>query len=212
MEAQKMKVSSKNIKKLDERILVVPTKILLGDNMFTGFRTMNDFDYYKNLIRKYQLFLWRSEVETKPEYKQIIPYLVFTYEDKFFLMQRKSSSSEQRLKSLYSFGIGGHIRQEDMLDDDIFVWAKREFHEEIKYDGKLEINPIGLLNDESNLVGQVHTGFVFLIKGDSCNIQIRSELKNGSLLSLSECEQYYDSMENWSQLVFNFLKKEYKKS
>ena len=82
-------------------------------------------------------------------------------------MQRKGTASEQRLKNKYSLGIGGHIRQEDMTTNSIFDWARREFHEEVKYAGKLDIEPIGILNDDTNAVGQVHLGLVLLLKGDS---------------------------------------------
>ena len=70
-------------------------------------------------------------METDPAYKQIIPYLVFTYENKYFLMQRQKKASETRLQSKYSLGIGGHIREEDMENCTLVDWAKREFEEEI---------------------------------------------------------------------------------
>src|SRR5690606_7557172 len=104
----------------------------------------------------------RSLMEQDQRYKQIIPYLVFTHENKYFVMQRTSTTTEQRLKNKYSLGIGGHIRQEDMNGNSIFEWAEREFHEEVSYHGNLEIIPLGVLNDDTNDVGKVHIGFVFL--------------------------------------------------
>ena len=145
-------------------------------------------------------------METNPLYKQIIPYLIFKHEDRYFLMQRKAKASEQRLKNKYTLGIGGHIRQEDMTSNDIFAWARREFDEEVSYSGSLTITPLGLLNDDSNEVGKVHIGLVLLVEGNSAEITVKSELEGGQLLTLEECEVHYDAMETWSQLIFDYLK------
>ena len=208
MQKQKNKEEKVYIKKEDEKILVVAREKLFENKIINGIEKI-DFEYYQNLIEKNKEFLWRSKVETDTNYKQIIPYLVFSYQDKLFLMQRKSDASEVRLKDKRSLGIGGHIRQEDIESKTIFDWAAREFAEEIDYSGNFEIEPIGLLNDDSNSVGQVHVGFVFLLKGDTDNIKIRSELKEGKLLNFQECEHFYSKMENWSQMVFDYLKENY---
>ena len=194
-----------NLKK-DEKILVVKRTELFKEMPWNGLKEVS-FDTYLEIIKTKQEFLWRSQMEEDPSYKQIIPYLVFSYEGKLFLMQRKSSSSETRLSSKFSLGIGGHIREEDLAGKTIFDWATREFNEEVDYKGKLKIKPIGLLNDDTNDVGKVHIGFVFLLEGNSDQINIKSELKQGNLVSLEECKQYYDRMETWSQIVFNFLNK-----
>ena len=144
-------------------------------------------------------------MEQDTNYKQIIPYLVFEFDNKYFLMQRSGTASEARLKNKYSLGIGGHIRQEDMQQQSIFDWARREFHEEINYTGDFEIESLGVLNDDSNAVGQVHVGFVFLLKGNSADISIKSELKHGALKSLEECKETAENLESWSQIVLEKL-------
>ncbi len=190
----------------DEHILVVKRDILLGScEPWQGLKKVS-LAHYLEIIDKNKDFLPRNQMELNPTYKQIIPYLVFEHNGKYFLMQRQAKASEQRLKNKYSFGIGGHIRQEDIQNQNIIDWSKREFHEEIDYQDSFEVECLGILNDDSNAVGQVHVGFVFLLKGNSANIKIKSELQNGNLLSLEECESYYPSMESWSQIVFNFLK------
>ncbi|MCK4650710.1 hypothetical protein KAT08_00905 [Candidatus Babeliales bacterium] len=191
--------------KEDEQILVVHRKKLFEKKYIQGIEKV-DFDFYQNLIQKNQEFLWRSKIETDPQYKQIIPYIVFNYQDKFFLMQRKSGSSEGRLKDKYSLGIGGHIRKCDIVGKKLFDWAKREFYEEVDYSSSFQIQPLGLLNDDSDSVGKVHIGFVFLLKGDSDKIKIKDEHQSGQLLTLNECEKFYSKMENWSKFVFDFLK------
>lgn len=197
---------SSESKKQDELILVVKKDYLFEQNYWQGIAKL-DFANYLQIIKEKKEFLPRSLMENDFSYKQIIPYLIFTYDEKLFLMQRRSNSSETRLSNKYSLGIGGHIRQEDMTTDSIIDWAKREFAEEINYDGKLEIEPIGMLNDDSNEVGKVHIGFVFLLHGNSDKIKIKSELKSGQLITLEECKLYYDSMESWSKLVLDLLDK-----
>src|SRR3972149_3282856 len=85
--------------------------------------------------------------------------LFFEKQGKIFLMRRKSSHTYPRLSNLYSIGIGGHIDKEENIkstksmkstrgtkgNELIFNWAKREFEEEIKYDGQYIANFLGLL-------------------------------------------------------------------
>jgi predicted NUDIX family phosphoesterase len=189
-----------------ERILVVKRLELFKESAWTGIKSVN-FDEYLKLIQDKQEFMPRNLAEENFDYKQIIPYLVFQHQDTYFLMQRKSGSSEQRLANKYSLGIGGHLREEDMDGATLFDWARREFDEEINYSGNLEITPLGILNDDSNDVGKVHVGFVFLLKGDSADISIKSELQSGQLLTTQQCQEKYEGMETWSQLVFDFIKK-----
>lgn len=194
------------LKKQDEKILVVHRDILFPSGTFNGFLPMKSLQSLETIVKKNKRFLWRSAMEVDARYKQICPYLVFNHENKYFLMQRKSSASEQRLKNKYTFGIGGHIRELDILDKSMEQWANREFNEEVFFHGSYETEAIGVINDERDDVGMVHTGFAYLLKGDTPDIKVRSELKHGELLTLEECEAYYDSMESWSQFVFNYLK------
>ena len=191
-----------------ENILVVPTNTLFFEGVWQGLRGVDELNLatYLHIIQNQCLFLSRPEMEENPAYKQIIPYLIFKYQDKYFLMQRASKASESRLRSKFSLGIGGHIRQEDMQGSSIFEWARREFAEEVTYSGNLDVQMLGILNDDSNAVGQVHVGLVMLLTGDSAQISVNEELKSGELLTIAECALFEDQMENWSKVVFNYLK------
>ena len=143
-----------NLKKTDEKILVIARHKLFTKTTPQGLLLTN-LDTYQKRIQESKEFLWRSEMEINPNFKQIIPYLIFNFEDKYFLMKRKSKPGELRLSNNYSLGIGGHIRQEDLQSskiNGIEQWAEREFIEEIEYRGSLTIEPIGILNDETNEV------------------------------------------------------------
>lgn len=206
METQAIKNQSIPPKLNDEKILVVRRKSLFQDGGFDGFLPLEKFTNYLEIIKENREFMWRSEMELDTNYKQIIPYLVFSFDNRFFLMQRKSTASETRLKNKYSLGIGGHIRQEDIVSDNIFEWAKREFEEEVNYSGQINIKLLGLINDDSTEVGRVHFGLVIMLEGDSSAISVKSELKSGQLFDMTECMEYYPNMETWSQLVLNYLK------
>lgn len=216
--AQVTTQQQQNVQMHDEHILVVKREHLFVSDadVWHGLKEVN-FEQYLNIINDKKEFLPRSLMETDPTYKQIIPYLVFEHNDTYFLMQRKSDASEARLRNKFTLGIGGHIRQEDMQPyyaeaskglekgNSLFLWAMREFHEEVYYAGNLSVKPLGILNDDSDDVGKVHIGFVLLLTGDVPDIAIKSELKSGALVPLSECVIQRECMESWSQFVVNFL-------
>lgn len=190
-----------------EEILVIRRNILFKNHSaWQGIKT-DIFDSFVENIQQYAAYIPRSHAETNEAYKQIIPYMIFKFENKIFVMQRKSTASEQRLANKYSLGIGGHIRQEDIVDNDIFQWARREFQEEVSYSGTLKISKIGVLNDDSSAVGKVHLGMILLLEGNSDQIKIKSEHKSGILLTLAECKSLYPLFESWSQIILDLSEK-----
>src|SRR5262245_38544039 len=106
---------------LDELILVVKRSELFSQNSFQGLQ-QTGLESVMHTIQTKKEFLPRSVMELDPTYKQIIPYLIFSHQDHYFLMQRHAQASELRLRSKYTFGIGGHIRQEDMQTNSLFDW------------------------------------------------------------------------------------------
>lgn len=189
----------------DEKILVVKRDTLFANQTIGNGLIRHGLDSFVDCIQDHKEFLPRALMETDPSYKQIIPYLVFTHDNKFFLMQRTGTASEARLRNNYSLGIGGHIRQEDCSTNSIFAWAEREFHEEINYQGAVTIEPLGILNDDSNEVGTVHLGLVLLLRGTNPEISIKSELKSGVLVPLEHLATYEPEMENWSKILLPYL-------
>jgi predicted NUDIX family phosphoesterase len=190
-----------------EHILVVKRDTLFQNTpAWHGLKNV-DIDAYLSLIQAHKEFHPRPDMELDATYKQIIPYMVFKYGDRYFLMQRSGKASETRLQSKYTLGIGGHVRAEDLQEGStLFDWARREFHEEVSYNGNLTISSLGMLNDDSNEVGKVHVGLVLLLEGDSDQISVHEELKSGELLTFEECAAYADHMETWSRFIFDVLR------
>ncbi len=191
---------------MDEQILVIKRSLLTGpEGMWQGLKR-SSLEEFQALVYQEREFHSRSLMESDENYKQVIPYLIFRYQQKYFLMQRSAGAGEQRLKNKYSLGIGGHVRCEDLLgDSSLLGWAQREFKEEIAYEGTYTVKSVGLLNDDSNSVGRVHIGCVLLLEGDSNLISVKSELKSGVLLPVEAIKDLYSSLETWSQIVFDNL-------
>ena len=189
-----------------EQVLVVRRVDIFPDGAWHGFVTEN-LDRYRSVIRERHLFKPRAEVEDDANFQQIIPYVVFRHRDRYFLTHRLRASSEKRLRKQYSLGVGGHINPGDLQSGDpILDGLKREWEEEVVYEGTFEANLIGLLNDESAPVSKVHLGVVFLVDGDTPNIAIRETKKlGGELLTLDEMRSLYLQMESWSQIVYDKL-------
>jgi predicted NUDIX family phosphoesterase len=190
-----------------EQVLCVKREDIFPDGAWHGFIT-EGLERYQGVIREKFLFMPRPEVEDDPSYQQIIPYVVFHHGDRYFLTHRLRASAERRLRRQYSLGVGGHINPADLEGggDPILDGMRREWAEEVIYEGRFNATLIGLLNDESAPVSKVHLGVVFLIEGDSPNIAIRETTKlAGELLTLAEMRIYYLGMESWSQIVYDRL-------
>jgi predicted NUDIX family phosphoesterase len=194
------------MKTATEQVLCVSREDIFPDGAWHGFVTEN-LDRHQRVIRERHFFKPRAEVETDPNFQQIIPYVVFRHGDRYLLTHRLRASSEKRLRKQYSLGVGGHINPGDLEGGDpILDGLKREWAEEVVYGGRFEARLLGLLNEESSPVSKVHLGVVFLVEGDSPDIQIRETDKlAGELLTLDEMRMYYLAMESWSQIVYDNL-------
>jgi predicted NUDIX family phosphoesterase len=190
-----------------EDVLVVPRELLFPDGEWVGFREGGLEDLVERIRRGYR-FMPRAVAESDPTAPQIIPFVVFRHQDRYFLTHRLRRSSERRLRKLYSLGIGGHINPEDVAGaaDPIDAGLRRELEEEVAYAGTTDYRLIGAINDATTEVGRVHLGLIYLLEGDRGEITIREVDKlAGELLQLDEMRIYYLNMESWSQLIFDHL-------
>ncbi|TMF01500.1 MAG: NUDIX hydrolase [Chloroflexi bacterium] len=189
-----------------EDVLVVPRELLFPDGEWMGFREQG-LEELVDRIRQGYRFRPRAEAESDPCEPQVIPFVLFRHQDRYFLTERLRRSSERRLRKLYSLGIGGHINPGDLSGGDpIADGLKREWEEEVVYEGSFDATLLGLLNDDSSPVSRVHLGVVFLVEGDTDNIAIRETDKlAGEMLTLNEMRIFYLGMESWSQIVYDRL-------
>ena len=192
-----------------EKVMAVKKEILVKN----GFRDEKGF-YIRNKRAIYNtalidhVFLKRSECETDPTYKQIIPYVIVSYHNKYLLLKRLPAQGEKRLHGLYSIGVGGHIKEnEDAGEKDIIVAGTlRELNEEVALSRVGAPGYIGFLNDNTNEVGSVHLGLVFMLGANDDYFKINEPDKmTGSWASLDELGLLADRAETWSRVMIDFL-------
>ncbi len=189
----------------DELVLVIPSEILFEKGKWQGLKTA-DLDYYLDLIKNNCEFKRRGDVEQDDSFQQIIPYILFTCQDQFFVYKYLPAAGESRLVDTYQIGIGGHINPIDGAGDDILeAGMMREWNEEVDYKGNIiEKKFIGLLKDDSRQVEQVHVGLVFQFTGDSANIAIKETDKMaGEMVPLNEIGKKIEGNDGiWIKLVY----------
>src|SRR5438034_10623645 len=136
--------------------------MLFGGSEWTGFRSTG-LDELLTRVRDSYRFRPRREVEDEPSEPQIIPYVVFRHDDRYFLTHRLRRSSERRLRHLYSLGVGGHINPEDVAGaaDPIEAGLRRDWQEEVVYGGPFSTRLLGASNGPTTPGGRVHGGLSF---------------------------------------------------
>ncbi|MHC5035909.1 MAG: NUDIX domain-containing protein [Planctomycetota bacterium] len=192
----------------DERVLVVPrSELFAGEATAQGFAT-RDLDVLLERIRRFAEFQLRDRVEEDPSLKQVIPYVVITREDRIFLLRRFATQSESRLHNLYSIGVGGHINPVDAEEGDrVEEGLKRELAEEVRIEGPFDLRPIGYLNDDSNPVGSVHFGLVYVARVRGGEVQVvERDMMEGRFVPPEEAYRVQDGMETWSKILLSAIR------
>ena len=149
----------------EERVFCIPRLSLERAGLLTqGILPLADLG---RLLHLEQRFVPRSMAESDPALKQVIPYQVFASGERYLVFQRGARVGEQRLAGRYSIGIGGHVNADDscsgrMTPQSFFRAMLRERQEELALGTEIHTRFLGLINDETDEVGQVHLGAVFL--------------------------------------------------
>src|SRR6266404_493436 len=156
-------------------------------------------------------FFPRARAENDPAYKQIIPYVLLSFEDKLLYYVRGKEAGEQRLVAKGSIGIGGHMSDADAglfnLDEEHYNRVvAREIHEEIHLLAKFENRVAALLNDDTTEVGRVHLGVVHVFKLAEPKVAKRERMITKlEFLDKAELMARRESLENWSQICLDSL-------
>ena len=193
---------------LDERVLIVPARELDALGRFQGFSPEADRYLDHLLAPGFPTFRPRFEVEDDPSWKQIIPYVVFRAGDQVFTYARGKSGTEVRLRQLRSIGVGGHVAEEDAdgraTRDAYEAALHRELAEEVTLGSPGRLATVGLINDDSNPVGQVHLGVVHLYDLDEPLVESREDaLADPTFMTIADLIATRDQFETWSQIVID---------
>jgi len=185
-----------------ESVLVVPRNALFSERRFEGYMSLREHDFLP-VIKKYGFFTERDEeLEKNTDLKQIIPYQIFTFDNKLFLYQRVFSQLEKRHLGKVSVGIGGHINTQGQdIADAIEAGRRQELAEEVDYGSGHAAEVVGFLNLEYD-IHAVHFGILYLLRGSSPDIRMKEENnKTIGLFRVEDLQAYYPNMEDWSKLV-----------
>jgi predicted NUDIX family phosphoesterase len=203
-------MSDKNL----QQILVVPRSIFQEVGEFQGLSTnvhayLNEFFAPNSGIH----FTQRGPAEENPELKQLIPYVIFRDGNRYLRYRRGSGGGEKRLHAKTSLGIGGHIEDIDCEVHGTITYAdyltalKREIKEEIGLDVQDNaIHTVGIINDDSNPVGQVHLGILHIVDTQEATIAAAEpEIEDITFLTKENLEEDKANLESWSQLALATL-------
>lgn len=195
----------------EEHILVIPRALFDELGAFQGF--CGEVSRYLDamLAPGANFFLPRGPAETDPTHKQIIPYSIFRCGERYLVYTRGGKSGEKRLVSKQSIGIGGHINPHDEREDSLarttyLNGVEREIDEELRIAGRHTQQVIGLINDDSNEVGQVHLGVVHLFELESDDVVSNEDaIQEIQFLTLDELGARMDQLETWSAICVKHL-------
>ena len=124
----------------------------------------------------------RGVAEESTTHKHPIAYvLVISPSMKVFAYQRSTKGNESRLHNKWSWGIGGHVDEEDMTSlDPIKTSLLRELKEEVGLTDLKDLRLIGYINDDSDKVGKVHFGLLYVAQAKSEDVHFKDEeIKQG---------------------------------
>jgi predicted NUDIX family phosphoesterase len=185
-----------------ELVYVVPRPAVVPGDGWHGIRT-DVLEPALDAIGRLGEYRPRNEMERDPAWKQVIPYLVLRDGDDYFLMRRTRGGRDERLHDRFSIGVGGHLNPGD---GGLGPGLLREWQEELVADFVPRFEPIGLLNDDTTDVGQVHLGVVFVADAGGRPVDIRETHKlTGAFASPARVGDVADRLETWSLIAFDFL-------
>ena len=196
-----------------ELVLVVERRVIEQIGMFQGLVFDTERYLSRIFIPGVPRFMPRSQAEQDPSFKQIIPYVIMTHEDRYLSYVRGKRAGEARLVAKRSIGIGGHINPSDdmpLFNTDFYetylAAVEREVAEEVSVETTHTDRVVALLNDESNEVGSVHLGIVHLWNLDAPKVSKREQMMTQmTFMTGSELEEVRDTLEMWSALCLSGL-------
>ncbi|MDR1493757.1 MAG: phosphoesterase [Planctomycetaceae bacterium] len=201
----------------DEKVLVVPAPMFQSLGYFQGFNK-DVARYFPALLAPENVsFRPRAEAENDTGFKQLIPYMIFSYanvngEISVFQYVRGKGMGENRLHSKRSVGVGGHISSLDLADSqtqgiDLYQRGMlRELEEEVDLRSPYAQQCVGLINDDETEVGRVHLGVVHHFQLERPDLTSReTDLIESGFLPIKTLLDDLDNFETWSSISLKAL-------
>ncbi|HEV7299827.1 MAG TPA: HTH domain-containing protein [Tepidisphaeraceae bacterium] len=202
-----------------EQVLVFPSALLRTRDRFQGIS--RNFHRLQARILKpdVSFHIDRLRAESDNDHKQVLTYVMITRRGRVLAFKRGSYNRvEDFLRGAHCIGFGGHVSKTDvdlfsLSDMGVVRSASRELFEELRLPAKdierLKVGKglklVGLLNDDSSLVGQRHLAFLFTYEVSNDRAWAKPERGEKSITQLrwlspnSGTVPIWD-FEYWSQL------------
>jgi len=194
-------------------------KVLVADRKFLSFNVVRPDGLCVGYYSAYVLlqsktcddcnmrFMLRDDAEDDKTVKQIISYVIITDGGRF-LSYTRGKKCDARLAAKISIGFGGHVNPMHDVPQSfqslLSANLHRELHEELILPDTYTLNIVGIINDDSNEVGERHLGLVYWMRVsdlECIGINAAAEICNLSILN-TESDAPVDRMESWSQLCW----------
>lgn len=212
-----------------ERVLVVPRRILLNICQFQGIERAWKRRAQAILDPAHCFYMDRHEAEQDDEHKQILTYVMVTRGGDVLSYRRGTYNRvEDFLRGSRCIGFGGHVNEGDLTlmnritDQGVVDNAVRELTEELTFPkeekellGTVRAPSIvGILNDDSSVVGRRHLAFVLryeVTAHERWNAPIRGERSITQLHWMTPSSDGFPlaDFEYWSQLCLREYHKPY---
>lgn len=194
----------------NEKVLCLPTQNLYSRGLLAGFEPMDDESIASMIDGNGAVWMSRLECESDPSFKQIIPYCVVQHNDTVLSYRRYSRNSEDRLHNARSIGFGGHVEHQDHDPESHLFTIRntlyREIQEELRFDRDGTPKFKGLINDESNDVGKVHLGALFLLQASSELVSPNEcAIIAPEFIPIADAIANITEFETWSQIALVVL-------
>ena len=203
---------------MDEQLLCFNSKLLPEDLEVAC--VFNDDSLWDRILNNLEI-VPRTQAETDYTRKQLVAYILVRSGELILTYRRTTKTNEQRLRELYSIGIGCHVNVEDRSQVSLFSTdtefniefirdaAWREINEEISIGSRVVREPeiIGFINDDSNDVGRVHFGIVWQLDIEKAEVSAKGSRGLGELEfnPLPHLISNKDQFESWSRLLIEYL-------
>ncbi|HLH73179.1 MAG TPA: phosphoesterase [Chloroflexota bacterium] len=197
----------------DEKLVVIAADFLRAIDLKQGFDPNAERVLEAVFTPGVASFLARSLAENDPRYKQIICYVILRAGRSIFHYQRSSRAGESRLAGLRSLGVGGHLNADDAKDQVGRQWLDRAIQRELQEEVELteaaqeiRIRYVGIINDDTSEVGQVHVGIVAVADLIAPAVRLSDTTLHDGRFNLPEdLIKRSTEFETWSQLCLPAL-------
>src|SRR5580658_6043569 len=199
-----------------EEVLAFPATLLQEIGTFHGIK--RDFQRYLSLLNVANTrVLPRIVAETDLNYKQVLSYVIIRRKSAILRFVRGSYSSVQSfLKGRLCIGFGGHAQGGDRTlfdesDSGYLNSVARELTEELKIPIELinedNLQLVGVLNDESSIVGKLHFAFIHILDIDELpdpasakSLKREKSINQLRFIPVRRLGDEYERYEYWSKL------------